>query len=153
MPSIGGDDDVLQRRHLAPQPDVLECPGNAATGDLMPLDAAQRLAVEHHRTRGGPVHTGDRVEAGGLAGAVGPDEAEDLTALDAERDRVQGGEPAEFDRQILGFEQGFALSGVHLTVQRGQFLVDDGQLGIRLCESCRCLRFVGAADGSRARFP
>ena len=42
-----------KRRHLAPQPNVLERPGDPAAGDLMTFDPAQRLTVEGHRTDAG----------------------------------------------------------------------------------------------------
>ena len=149
VPGVGADDDVLQRRHLAPQPDVLEGAGDPATGDLVALDPAQRCTVEGHRTRGGPVHTGDGVEAGGLARAVGPDQAEDLAALDVEADRVQGGQTAELDGEILGRQQGFAFGGLHLAVQGGQFLVDGRS---RVVRSFR-LRGIGHAAAFESSAP
>ncbi len=90
----------------------------------MPLDLSQWSAVEHHRARGGPVDTGDRVEARGLAGPVGSDQAEDLPALDVERDRIECGEPTELHGQIGGLQQRLALGGLDVAVQGGQFLVD-----------------------------
>src|SRR6185312_13214167 len=122
MPRVGPDHDVLQRGHLAEQPDVLECAGDALARDLVTFDPAQRRAVEQHRPRARPVYTGDRVEAGGLARAVGSDQAENLTTADVEGDRVQRHEPAKLHRQILCFQQDSTLSGVDLPVNACQFL-------------------------------
>ena len=80
VPRVGADHHVLQRRHLAPQPDVLERPCDAQPRDLMALAPPDPLPVEHHRSGGGPVDTGDGVEAGGFARPIGSDEAEDLPA-------------------------------------------------------------------------
>ena len=44
---------------------------------------------------GGDVEAGEAVEEGGLAGAVGADEADDLAAVDGEVDVAYGGEAAE----------------------------------------------------------
>ena len=147
---VGADHHVLQRRHLAEQPDVLEGAGDAHAGDLVPLDAAQRRAVEDHRAGGGPVDTGDRVEAGGLACTVRPDQAEDLAAADVERDRVQGGQPAELDREILCLQQGFALGGLDLPVDAGQFL-DDHLASPASARSCGRLLFAGGSVRNRSR--
>ena len=102
VPGVGADDHVLQRRHLPEQPDVLEGAGDAEPGDLVAFGPGQRLAVEEHRARRGPVHAGDGVEAGGLARAVGPDQAEDLAAPDLEAHRVERGQAAELHRQSVG---------------------------------------------------
>ena len=82
---IGSDHDILEGGHLAEKPDVLECSSDALTGDLVAFDPPQRCAVERHRSRAGPVDAGDRIEAGGLACAVGSDQPEDLAAADVER--------------------------------------------------------------------
>src|ERR1700736_3020394 len=100
VPRISCDDDVFQRGHLPPEPDVLKGPGDASTCDLMTLDAAQPYAVEGYGSRAGTVDAGDRVEAGRLACAVGADQPEDLAAPDVERHRIECDEPAELDCEI-----------------------------------------------------
>jgi len=104
VPGVGADDDVLQRRHLPPQPNVLERPRNPQPGDLVAFQPAQWLTVEHNRAGAGSVHPGDRVEAGGLAGTVGADQAQDLAAVDREAHRVQRGQPAEADTEVAGLQ-------------------------------------------------
>ena len=48
---------------------------------------------------------------GGLAAAVGAEEAEDLAALDRQRDVVHGGEVPEAPRQALGVDRDLRLAG------------------------------------------
>ena len=55
---------------------------------------------------GGDVQAGEAVEEGGLAGAVGADEADDLAAVDGEVDVAYGGEAAEAHGDAGGFEDG-----------------------------------------------
>src|SRR4051812_30848317 len=100
MSRVGAHHDVLQSGHLAEQPDVLECSGDALARDLVALDPAEWRAVEQHRARAGPVYAGDGIEAGGLAGAIGSDQSEDLPTAYVERHRVQSHQAAELDRQI-----------------------------------------------------
>jgi hypothetical protein len=131
VPGVGAHDDVLQRRHLPPEADVLESPGNAESGDPVPLDLSERRTVERDTSRGGPIHPGDGVEAGGLARPVRADQSQDLAASDVERHRVQRGEATELDRQILRRQQRLALGHLDLAVQRRELLVDDGLFGQR----------------------
>ena len=57
---------------------------------------------------GGDVEAGEAVEEGGLAGAVGADEADDLAAVDGEVDVAYGGEAAEAHGDAAGVEDGLA---------------------------------------------
>src|SRR5213078_404381 len=58
--------------------------------DLAPRPAAaERLAEQLRAAGGGADEAHQRADRGGLAGAVGADEAEDVAALDAERDAAQ----------------------------------------------------------------
>ena len=81
---VGADHHVLERSHLAEEPDVLERAGDAESGDLVPLEPGEGLAVESHLAVRRLEHAGDDVEDGRLAGAVRPDEPEDLAAVDVE---------------------------------------------------------------------
>src|SRR4029453_11413750 len=53
------------------------------------------LAGQRHRPGGGPLKAADGLQQGALAGAVGPDDGEDLALVDPERDAVNGWETAE----------------------------------------------------------
>ena len=147
MPRIGADDHILQRGHLAPQPDVLEGARDAQPGDLVTLAPADRFPVEHHGAGRRAVNTGDGVETGGLPGAVGADQSQNLTAANREAHRVQGGQAAEFHGEIGGLQQGLPFGRTHVAVQ-GRHLFVDHRFGHdgALSESARASR-------ARADFP
>ena len=75
-----GDLDVVQHRELAEQADGLEGAGDAALGDQVGPQPGDVGAVQADRAAGGAQEAGDDVEQGGLAGAVGADDTEDLAA-------------------------------------------------------------------------
>ena len=77
-PGVGADHDVLHHGHAPEQADVLEGAGHAQLGDLVGLEPFDPLALELDGAFFALVERGDRVEEGGLAGAVGADDADDL---------------------------------------------------------------------------
>ena len=86
---------VIQRCHIGEQPDILEGTGDAQAVDLVGGHSLDVDAVDQHATPGGLVHTGKQVENGGLARAVGADEAGDLSGANRNVEAVHGGEAAE----------------------------------------------------------
>ncbi len=98
---ICADHHVLERRHLRKQPNVLEGAADTEFGDAVPLEASDRPAFDPHLTLGGLVHPGHHVEERGLARTVGPDQAQNLTGVDAEIDVVQRGQTAELHRDVV----------------------------------------------------
>src|SRR5690242_13074123 len=101
MVRVGTHHDVLQRRHLREQADVLEGTGDAHPGDLVLLAPGHHLAAEPDLATGGPVDAGHRVEAGGLSGSVRPDQAEDLALAQREADLVEGEYAAEAEGNVV----------------------------------------------------
>ena len=89
------DHHVLEGRHGAEQADVLEGASDAGAGHLMHRGGLVGSALEREVAGVGRVKAGDHVEEGGLAGAVGPDQAVDLTARDLEAHIGQSLQPAE----------------------------------------------------------
>ena len=71
---------VLDHRQAGKQADVLEGAGNAALRDLVRLETGKRRAVEFETAAVERINTRQQVEQGGLAGAIGADEAVDFTA-------------------------------------------------------------------------
>ena len=61
----------------------------------MTVGLEEVLVLEVDGPRGGLVETAQAVEEGGLAGAVGTDQTDDLAGLDVEGDVVQGDDPSE----------------------------------------------------------
>src|SRR6202043_3691199 len=64
-----------------------------------------RHALEQNGTAIGVVEPAQHVEEGGLAGAVGPDQAADFPGFDLERDVDERDDPAEANRQSVDAEQ------------------------------------------------
>ena len=104
-----GDLDVVQHRHVVPQPDVLEGPGHAQGCDLVRFHAARVDAADFDGPGRGLVEAADKVEDRRLAGAVGPDEGAHLAALQADGQLVHGQQAAEALGQVGYFEQGHVI--------------------------------------------
>ncbi len=104
-PGVAADEDVLQDGHVGEESDVLEGAGDAGLGDEVGL-GGQDGALVADLAFGGDVEAGEAVEEGGLAGAVGADETDDLAAVDGEVDVADGGESAESHGDAAGVEDG-----------------------------------------------
>src|SRR5205807_4280646 len=94
-----GEDDVLDQREPVERPRDLERAPNTEVDDAVgrqPGDLAPLEADGAGVRRQGP---GQHVEDRALAGAVGADQAEDLSRLDTERHVADGDEAAESLRQ------------------------------------------------------
>ena len=89
---MASDEDVLQHGHVGEEPDVLEGAGDACLGDQVGL-GRQDGALVADRALGGDVQPGEAVEEGGLAGAVGADESDDLARVDGEVDPLTAVRP------------------------------------------------------------
>ena len=89
------DQDVLHRRHVREQPDVLVRPGDAEVRDLVAAELVDRLAVELDLALVDVVEPGDAVEERRLPGAVRSDDADDGSFVDLEVELVDREEPAE----------------------------------------------------------
>src|SRR5206468_11184041 len=74
---------------------LLERADDASTGDRGGPQARQRGAVVRDEPAGGPQIAGDRVERGGLAGAVRADDARDRAGSNLERHALERGHAAE----------------------------------------------------------
>jgi hypothetical protein len=75
---VAADHDVLDCRHVAEQADVLKGAGNPDFGRLVRRIGLQLDAVEDEMATLVLVETGQAIEKGRLAGAIGPDQAVDL---------------------------------------------------------------------------
>ena len=80
---------------MAERPRVLEGAGDAALHDLPGPKARDVLALKNDAPRVGAQDLGDQAQKGGLPGAVGPDQPDDLVAGKLEAHAVDGGEAAE----------------------------------------------------------
>ena len=94
-PVEGAHHHVLERGEPGEGLHELERPREAQAADRVGLEPDQGRVVEGDRAVARRVEAGDQVEHGGLAGAVGPDEPDDLAGRDREVEPVDGLQPAE----------------------------------------------------------
>ncbi len=78
------DHDVVERREVGEEPEVLEGAGDAGMHDRLRAQAVELLASEGDCAFVRVEETGDDVEDRGLARAVGSNEAGDAALLDGE---------------------------------------------------------------------
>ena len=81
---VAADHDVLEGRHVGKEADVLEGAGNTGTCDFMDGRGGIGFTGQFEAAAVRGVETGDDVEEGGLARAIGTNEAIDLTAFDGQ---------------------------------------------------------------------
>jgi hypothetical protein len=93
-------------RHRLEQLDVLERARDPAPHDPVHRRLQERLPVEEDVALVRRVEPRDHVERGRLAGAVRPDQADDLALRHVERDPVEGNDPAEPASHVPQREQG-----------------------------------------------
>ena len=74
----------------------------------------------------GREHAGDQVEQRGLAGAIRPNNREDLPLADREAHAIDRGEPAEAPRDLIDCEQAHRRSSVSRSVRASQGQRPDG---------------------------
>src|SRR5581483_5084100 len=83
----------------------LERPADAGAADAVGAPAVDALSGEPHLARVGTMHSGDHVEAGGLARAVGPDQRRDLPLRHAEADILHRAQAAEAPGDAVDLEE------------------------------------------------
>src|SRR5437868_3169130 len=77
--------NVVQHGHRLKKANILKGARDAAGRDLIRFAACDGATVERDRPRCRRVDSGQQVECGGLAGAVGTDEAHELTHVHLQR--------------------------------------------------------------------
>src|SRR5205085_1046654 len=100
------DADVLAHGHRVEELDVLERARDAAPDDPVRRRAEEAPAGQAELAGVGPVEAGDNVEERRLAGAVRPDQPDDLVLARVERDTVEGDDAAEAPADVLDVEEG-----------------------------------------------
>src|SRR5664279_3485815 len=107
-PAERRDHDVLEDRQAREGFDDLERPGETAATDLVRLEAVDPLALEEDLSGRERKIAVDEIEDRRLAGAVRPDEAEEVAFFDRERHVADGLEAAEPLRDAPEFEEAHA---------------------------------------------
>jgi hypothetical protein len=97
--------EVLQQGRMLEQLDVLEGAGDAESGDAVRRHVGDVGAVEGELAAGRLVDAAHQIEDGGLAGAVGTDDGEDLALVDGEAHAVDGLDAAEVDGEPVRDEE------------------------------------------------
>ena len=90
---------VFNHRHFAEQAHVLEGPHHAHPRNLLTRQPFQVLVAQQNSAAGGLVKTGQAVKDGGLPGAVGADQRDDLALSELQRHIVDGQQTAETHHQ------------------------------------------------------
>ena len=103
---MGTDEHIVDQGQLLDDLHVLEGAHQAQPDDIVDRQAHQIQhpsvpGAEHHLAPVGVVELGDAVEGGGLARAVGSDEAEDLLFLHVEGEGLHRLQSAELDGQVV----------------------------------------------------
>lgn len=106
---FGEDEEVLPDEEVGGQGGV----GGGEVGAAEDFDAVglQFFAEGVEAAGGGEGEAEHAVHGGGLAGAVGTEQAEDLSAVELEAEFVQGFDAVELAGEVAGFEDDFAGDG------------------------------------------
>ena len=91
--SAGGD--IVEDAHARKRLHHLEGAADTKPGDAKRGQAIDALACKRDLARVGRLHPGDDIDQGGLAGAVRPDQSDDLAGHEREAHAVERDEPAE----------------------------------------------------------
>src|SRR5262249_35855137 len=102
-----GDEDVVDHAHRAEQLGGLVSARYSGARDAPAPGPGEFLLCELYAAGVGPVEAADHVEHGGFAGAVGTDQAEDVSGLRAQAHVGRGYHAAKVDADALHLE-GFA---------------------------------------------
>ena len=92
---------VIQNRKVLKKADILEGAGDALLHHLVGLFAQHRFPVEVEVALGGLVDAGEKVKNGGLACAVGADEAHQLPLVHLQVKAADGMQPPKGDAQVF----------------------------------------------------
>ena len=110
-PAVLGDADIVEHRHVVPQPNVLKGAGNPQSRDLVRLEAGSRFAADTNLPLAWLVEAADQVEDRGLAGAIGSDQSDQFAVIEGDAevaDRRQATETLGSGRGFRGPEHGLA---------------------------------------------
>src|ERR1700682_455158 len=99
-------EEVLERRQLGEDADDLEGAANALVKDLVGLEPVDALPLESNLAPVTLLHAGDSVGEGGLARAIGADQAVDAPGLERQRHAVHGRDAAEALHHAVHEEDG-----------------------------------------------
>ena len=97
---------VVLHGEVVKQADILEGTGDARLVHLDGIHVVGVHTIYQDGATGGLVHLGEQVEDGGLARAVGTDEAGNLGAADGHVEVLYRGQTAKVDAQVAALQNG-----------------------------------------------
>ena len=103
--TVKRDAHIVQHGQVFEQADVLEGARDAQVGDLVGFFAHQLGFAQPDAAFGGFVHAGDQVEDCRLAGAVGPDDADQLARVHRQAEVIHRAQPAEVMGHVINLQQ------------------------------------------------
>src|SRR2546425_4558477 len=98
--------EVFQHAHAREDVAALRRLRDAEADDAVGAQGIEARAVEAHGAVPRPHEAEDRAQRGGLAGAVGADQRDDLAALDGQRQPAQGPDAAVVGVDVGELEHG-----------------------------------------------
>ena len=98
------DHDVFQGAHGVEQADILERTRNAGAGHLVHRRGLVLLAVELKAPGIRGVQPRHHIKEGGLAGAIGPDQAVDFPGLDTQAHVIERSHAAKLFIDLLDLQ-------------------------------------------------
>jgi hypothetical protein len=103
--AMGADPHVVAHRQVGEQRHVLEGAADADFGNAVRRALEDALALHQNIARARLIEPAETIEQRGLAGAIRPDQAEDLSLDHVERHAVQRDNAAEHDADVVNREQ------------------------------------------------
>src|ERR1700684_4352026 len=103
---MGADPNIVEHRKIGKKCYVLEGASDADFGDPVRRTLQDAAALHQYVAGARLVEPAQAIEQGGFAGAVRPDQAEDLALMHVKGHAVQRNDAAEHDADVANREQG-----------------------------------------------
>src|SRR5690606_11595021 len=113
VPGHDTDADVFESAHAAEHIGDLKRQGQTATADLFRFQTADALAAQIDLPAAGAVLSGDQIEQGGFAGAIGADQGVAFALFNSEVHAAHDFQAAEVFLQVVDNQDVGLHSGVH----------------------------------------
>ncbi len=137
-PAVLAKTDVVERRHVLEEPDVLEGARDPKRRDLVRFGARDLAVLEDDAAARRWEDAGDPVEESGLSRTVRTDEGEDLALLDVECHVVDRDEAAEAFRDVVDPQDRWrGLDGHVVSAFTSSMTVSSWTPFLSSCSRCR----------------
>ncbi len=99
------DPDIVEHAEIGKQRDILEGAADADLGDAMRRARQDAVALHQNVALARLIEPRQAIEQRGLAGAVRPDQTENLPTVHVERDAVERDDSSEHDADVAHGKQ------------------------------------------------